>query len=277
MDRPADYGGCVIKLPDKNIESGKFWTHALTLVEGCSPVSEGCLNCWSAAVACRFKRKQERPDKVRMITEIGEWTGDIQLMYEALDKIPRRGAPRIYAVWNDLFHEAVPDEFIKRAWDAFEANPRHTFIIITKRPQRAAEWGQGYSIQPLPNVWFVGTCENQKRLEERAPWIFRFPTKTRGLIIEPMLGAAPSAAGVDLEDYVSRHVAFERVRPDWVIVGCETGGNRRSCDIKHVRSVVDQCQNAGVPVWVKAVEVDGKEVHKLSELPGDLRVREMPR
>ena len=146
-------------------------------------------------------------------------------------------------------------------------------------------------------------CENQPRLEERVPWILKFPAKVRGVIIEPML------EDVDLGEYlldkesVPNYVAtrcsggtdkthtdswWDAVGPcrtcgadrrllDWVVVGCETGTNRRPCEIDWIRSVVDQAQNAGVPVWVKAVEVDGKEVHKLDQLPGDLRVRELPK
>ncbi len=248
----------------------------LTLVDGCTPVSEGCKNCWSAAMAHRYG--PQRDGMPQLTTASGGWTGNIYLRPEALDKIPQRGKPRVYAVWTDLFHENVPDSFITTVWHAFTRNPKHTFIIITKRAQRAVEWAERHGVDALPNVWFVGTCENQGRLDERASEILKFPAVVRGLINEPMLGPVSYswASWHGLSRKHNTHHLDGLRKFDWVIVGCETGANRRPCNIDWIRQVVDQCQNAQVSVWVKAVEVDGKIVSKLSELPGDLRVRELP-
>jgi protein gp37 len=49
---------------------------------------------------------------------------------------------------------------------------------------------------------------------------------------------------------------------DWVIVGAESGPNRRPCKIAWIRDVVQQCQAAGVPVFIKQMEVGGKIVKK---------------
>lgn len=34
--------------------SGKFWDKAWSLIDGCTPVSAGCDNCWMAAMNKRF-------------------------------------------------------------------------------------------------------------------------------------------------------------------------------------------------------------------------------
>ena len=40
---------------------------------------------------------------------------------------------------SDLFHEDVPEDFIRDVWLAMAAMPRHTYQILTKRPDRMAE------------------------------------------------------------------------------------------------------------------------------------------
>ena len=264
-------------ISDKLRDKGKFWTDGWTIVRGCTPVSEGCVNCWAAAMAYRFKQSV---GGVRLTTASGPWTGEVYPDYDALKKPGGEKNPKIYAVWNDLFHPDVPDKFIILAWHVMAQNLRHTFIIITKRPERAARWAREHCIKPLGNVWFMGSTETQGRLEERAAHIVRFPAVVRGVIIEPMLGSvglmrSETGKGFHDTDWDGKITYLERL--NWVIIGVETGHPRRSCDIENIRQVVQQCKAANVPVWVKGVEVDGKIVHKLDDLPADLRVREMPR
>src|SRR5262244_1855083 len=40
---------------------------------------------------------------------------------------------------SDLFHQSVPVEFIERVWMVMGETPRHTYQILTKRPERMAE------------------------------------------------------------------------------------------------------------------------------------------
>ncbi len=63
---------------------------------------------------------------------------------------------------------------------------------------------------------------------------------------------------------------------NWVIVGAESGGQRRLCKPEWVRSIVDQCREAEVPVFVKQLHIDGRLSKDMAEWPADLRVRELP-
>jgi protein gp37 len=63
---------------------------------------------------------------------------------------------------------------------------------------------------------------------------------------------------------------------DWLVVGAETGPHRRPCKIEWIRSIKDQCQVAGVPLWIKGIEINGKVSHDMAEWPEDLRIRQMP-
>jgi protein gp37 len=41
---------------------------------------------------------------------------------------------------SDLFHERLSNEAIAAVFGVMAASPMHTFLILTKRPERAAEW-----------------------------------------------------------------------------------------------------------------------------------------
>jgi protein gp37 len=212
-------------------------------------------------MAHRFQK--ERPDKVRLTTAIGEWTGDIYLRYDALDKPSKKREPTVYAVWNDLFHPDVLPHFIDNAWIVMKHNPQHIFIVITKRPKQATLLANEFNLEKLPNVWFLATTENQACLDERAQWVLDFPAAAvKGIILEPLLEA------VDLSGYVEKL--------DWVIVGSETGPHHRPCNLEWIRSIVKQCRNTEVRIWVKAVNIDGRIIKKTNELPVDVRFRELP-
>ncbi len=63
---------------------------------------------------------------------------------------------------------------------------------------------------------------------------------------------------------------------DQVIIGCESGHKRRPCKLEWVRSIVEQCRAAGVPVHVKQLEINGKVTSDISKFPADLQIREKP-
>lgn len=64
---------------------------------------------------------------------------------------------------------------------------------------------------------------------------------------------------------------------DQIIIGCESGPNRRPCKIEWVRDIVAQCKAARVSVFVKQLEINGKVTDDVSKFPADLRIREMPK
>jgi hypothetical protein len=41
---------------------------------------------------------------------------------------------------GDLFHPYVPDEFITKTWDVMWKAKQHTFLVLTKRPERMKQW-----------------------------------------------------------------------------------------------------------------------------------------
>ena len=63
---------------------------------------------------------------------------------------------------------------------------------------------------------------------------------------------------------------------DWLVVGCESGPNRRPCKIEWVESIVEQCRSASVPVFVKQLDIGGKCVTDISKFPAHLQIRQVP-
>ena len=208
----------------------KFWDRAWSLVKGCTPVSEGCDNCWLRAMDKRFGKA---------------WSGDVLFREELLDLPLRTRKPTVWAIWSDLYHPAVTQQQLEAVIDTTWHAPEHTFLVVTKRPERAA---QNTVLWP-DNVYHLITVETQSRADKRIPYALQILSKV-GLLIEPMLGP------VDISDtywYVDAFSEKPRHRSEiyFVIVGGETGPKARPLHPDWVRSVRDQCAQAGVPFYLK--------------------------
>lgn len=224
------------------------WTDATwNPVMGCTPVSEGCENCYARALIGRFgKQNKGFPDE----------PADVTLYPERLGAPMHWKEPkRIFACsMSDLFHSAVPFVFITRVFDVMAGAPQHTFMVLTKRAGRMLRvvetlW-RGFAdagiATPLPNVWLGVTAENQTRADERIPILLQIPAAMRFVSVEPMLGP------VDLECYWGAPEGWGApVGLDWVIAGGETGHGARPMDPAWAENALEQCQDVGVPFFYK--------------------------
>lgn len=257
----------------------RYWDKSITLVEGCSPVSEGCVNCWRKAIDHRFGREE-------FVGKDGNWTGKIRTREDRLPKL-MKGKDRVIQIWNDLYNEQVPDGFIYEVYD-YIANPCHdnTVLILTKRAKRMKEYLVPIcnEIGPPPdNIWHGVTTENQRTADDRIPYLLQVSGKL-WLSVEPLLEEihmsghlATCECGYIESEHGDPAVPCQKHRPaiHQVVVGCETGRNARPCKIEWIESIVDQCKQAGVPVFVKAVNINGKITSDITKFPESLRVREL--
>ena len=120
------------------------WTDATwNPITGCSVVSPGCRNCYAMRLA--GGRMKDHPSRAGL-TEPGPrgpvWTGAVRFNAAWLDQPLRWRRPRnIFVVAHgDLFHEAVPDEWIDRVFAVMALAPQHRFQVLTKRPARMLEY-----------------------------------------------------------------------------------------------------------------------------------------
>lgn len=72
--------------------------------------------------------------------ESGKWNGTIRTVDANLDIPLRVKKPTVWAVWNDLFHPAVPEGHIDRALAVAALTECHTYIILTKHPVRMSAY-----------------------------------------------------------------------------------------------------------------------------------------
>lgn len=235
-------------------------------ISGCTPISEGCQNCYAKRMAQRLRGRCGYPaDEPFRVT----------LHPDRLEEPLRLRKPsRIFVCsMSDLFHEDVPFEFIDQVFDVMATARKHTFMVLTKRPERLLEYarsrtretGEGYLNEG--NVWLGVTAENQARADERIPILLETPAAVRFVSIEPMLGP------IDLTTVPRPDNAYFRWRgetgcitdpeePDdyvywckkgihWVICGGETGPNARPMHPDWVWRLIDQCQAVGAPFMFK--------------------------
>ena len=108
-------------------------------VRGCGIVSKGCTNCYAMKQAHRFSNAGGPYEGLTKLTAGGPvWTGKVRTVPEQLAVPLRWKKPRRVFVnsMSDLFHEDVPFEFIASVFAVMSVTTRHTYQVLTKRPQR---------------------------------------------------------------------------------------------------------------------------------------------
>jgi len=142
---------------------------------------------------------------------------------------------------SDLFGDWVPDEWIEEVMDTCKKASQHTFMFLTKNPKR---YGQNnlYQAFQVENVW-LGTTITSSKDAVRAKWLLAvtFPETNTFLSIEPLL----EPIGGDIAEI------YPHNQIKWVIVGAQTGPGAVPPKPEWVQSIIDQCKDAGVPVFLK--------------------------
>jgi protein gp37 len=221
-------------------ETSIEWTDATwNPVAGCTVLTAGCTNCYAMRMAARLEAMGT--EKYRGLTrksgKRAVWTGKIRLDDKALS-VPRSWSkPRKVFVnsMSDLFHPDVPVGFIARVWQVMQETPRHTYQILTKRPERMALVLSSPEFPVLQNVW-LGTSVEDGCVLDRLDAIRAVPAAIRFVSLEPLIG---SVAGGDLTDI------------DWAIVGGESGPRAREMKPEWVDEIEAMCERSGTVFFFK--------------------------
>lgn len=221
-------------------ETSIEWTDATwNPVAGCAVLTAGCTNCYAMRMAARLDAMGVEKYKglTRKSGGRAKWTGKIKLDHTSLATPTFWKKPRRVFVnsMSDLFHPDVPADFIAEVWRVMELTPRHTYQILTKRPDRMAEVLSHKSFKILPNTW-LGTSVEDSRVLHRLDELRQVPASIRFVSYEPLIG---SVTGGDLTGI------------HWAIVGGESGPNARPLDPRWVDEIFDQCTDADAAFFFK--------------------------
>lgn len=252
------------------------WTdHTWNIAVGCTKVDEDCKYCYMYRGSLNNKRYD--PKQVRKTKTVFK----LPLTIKDPSKI-------FVSSLTDVFHPEC-DSFRNEMWDIIRKCPQHTFQILTKRPERIKDhlpedWGDGWD-----NVWLgasLGSMEGRQRAWDLVSG--GFTAKVFFLSLEPLHGP------IDLNSLELLHSEWrDRLTLgqyiDWVIVGGESGNETgkyryRPCEFEWIEKIVQDCQNANVPVFVKQMGTHLSKRHRLGDRhgsimenwPPNLQVREFP-
>jgi protein gp37 len=134
---------------------------------------------------------------------------------------------------SDLFHEDVPEHFIRQVFNVMNLCKPHGFQILTKRADRMMsldgklQWGA--------NIWMGVTVENADALD-RIDRLRECGARVKFLSLEPLLGPL-------------KRLTLDGI--DWVIVGGESGPRARPIEERWVLDIRDKCAEMGVAFFFK--------------------------
>ncbi|MDA2925276.1 phage Gp37/Gp68 family protein [Acidobacteria bacterium AH-259-L09] len=196
-------------------------------VTGCNKVSTGCKYCYAERISERFRGVEGHPY---------EQGFDLKIHRDRLESPSRWRNPRRIFVnsMSDLFHEQIPFDFINDVFDVMEENPKHTFQVLTKRPDIMLQFFKNHRTDVPPNVWLGISVETQEYMW-RLSVLKKVPANVRFVSCEPLLG--PLVLDLD--------------RIHWVIVGGESGPKSRPIAIEWVRDIRAACLRVEVPFFFK--------------------------
>ena len=303
--------------------------HMINPWRGCAKANPGCADCYAEAGSKRNPAVLGvwGPNGTRVVAAAPQWTAVERWDRDAAKAGERR---RVFvASLADVFEDwrgpmvtargtRIGSEFTSMAdvrsllFGLIDDCPNLDFLLVTKRPENVRRMWPG---RRRGNVWLLTSVEDQATADRRVPELLRLGdlAPVLGLSMEPLLGPVnlnrveyriPDSMGItvggvlgdtDGETFSPRHKGKGL---DWVIVGGESGHGARPCDVGWVRSIVEQCQDAAVPVFVKQLgsqaqrsspyiapdirsiailDLKDRKGGDPAEWPEDLRVREFPR
>lgn len=203
------------------------WTHSTwNPTTGCDLLSPGCDHCYAERMSLRLQAMGQPKYANGFQLTLHESALDLPLSWKKPQRI-------FVNSMSDLFHDAVPLDFIQRVFATMRAAHWHQFQVLTKRSGRLLALSE--KIDWPPNVW-MGVSVESAAYKSRIDHLRKTGAAIRFLSVEPLLGDL----GILNLDNIH-----------WIIVGGESGPGARPLDPDWVRGIRDQCGEADVPFFFK--------------------------
>jgi protein gp37 len=202
-------------------ETAIAWTELTwNPMSGCQKVSPGCRFCYAETLAENKRGTAAFPQGF-----------DLTIRPHKLGEPYKVKAPsRIFVnSMSDLFWDRIPEEYRRKILAVIEANPRHTFQILTKRAEAMELYFQTCPVPP--NVWLGVSVESEDQLG-RVECLRRIDAPLRFISAEPLL---TPLSGLDLAGI------------GWLISGGESGAHLCKPAIREARSLASYSQGKWAP------------------------------
>jgi protein gp37 len=248
-------------------------------ITGCTPISEGCKNCYAKKMACRLQGRHgyDKTDPFKITIHSED---------KFLEPLKWRKPANVFVCsMGDLFHKDVPTAEIDKVFAIAAILPKHNFLFLTKRPERMAEYfstpakqlaerweeaiyAMGISDKnddvdsvacylhnicalgwPLKNIWLGVTVENQQAADQRLHYLNSIRAAVKFVSCEPLLSGINFKQS--LGESLKWHAGGLKNCLSWVIAGGETGHNARPIISNWVESLQKQCAYNSIPFFFK--------------------------
>lgn len=280
------------------------WTHhTQNLWWGCTKVNAGCDNCYAERLDNRYHHKAPHwgNDATRLFVnsylknffrfqKLAKQANEIHRVFVgSMMDIFEKPMPTNIAFINDT--EAIREEYFN---EIIPLTPNLMHLLLTKRPGNINKYiPDSWKKDPPKNVMFGTSVVDQATADKLIPQLLQVNGK-RFLSMEPLLNGVdlsgliwvkcPRCEGsqslpvVENGEVVGGSACPKCLIPyqgvisgiDWVIVGGESGPNKRPFNPNWARSLRDECRRGRIPFFMKQID-------KIQHIPDDLMIREFPK
>lgn len=246
----------------------------------CEHVSEGCRNCYAETMNRNTYFGNGLPYQPQVLPQV-ELFLDEKILQQPLHwKEPQAIFP---CSMTDMFGNWVSDAWLDKIHHVMWQASRHTFQVLTKRPERMRDYMSDPNTpkgNPLPNVWLGVSVEDQDTADERIAQLLETPAAKHWVSAEPLLGPLHLCG-------LGGCCGFHTYDLDWMVIGGESGTKARLFDPVWAQDIIKQLRDeAQRPVaifvkqmgtaWAKSVNAKNKKGGDIEEWPTNLQVREYP-
>jgi protein gp37 len=193
---------------------------------GCTKISPGCKNCYAERMARRLQAMNSANYANGFTLTCHPHALDIPFSWKKERMV-------FVNSMSDLFHEDVPEAFIKRVFNTMNLASQHQYQVLTKRSERLLEMNA--VVKWDHHIWAGVSVENAD-YAYRIDHLRQSNAKVKFISFEPLIG---DAGDLNLNGI------------DWVIVGGESGPGARPIEKEWVITIQQQCLTKNIPFFFK--------------------------